>query len=156
MELQEMLSDEKIKEKKEFTAESVQLNKQDLDQEQKVDVNPMQLNTQNLHIHLTYDNDFSCKITGSVFLENSADTVSGAEILIFFGNESRLPVFKTSSDGNGNFVIEDLPPGFYILFARHSEKRLYYKSPYLKVLPGQTVHHSVMFKPEHKFGAPCI
>jgi len=33
--------------------DSIQYNSQDLDQEQKVDVNPVQLNTQNVHVHIS-------------------------------------------------------------------------------------------------------
>ena len=45
--------------------ESIQYNNQDMDQHQRVDVNPSQLNTQNLNIFIRNNNDLSGRITGS-------------------------------------------------------------------------------------------
>lgn len=149
-----VLLDELLEEKKQVTKsnkecvrkDSIQYNEQDMDQEQKVDVNPVQRNTQNLHIHVINDiNNYCGKITGTTYLERSKEIVAGANIFLFFGNESKLPVYKTNSDNNGNFIIEDIPPGYYTLVAEHGAI-LNYHSHYIKVLPGQTVHQSILLK----------
>lgn len=146
MELDTGLLDEKQKERLKVQKETFQYNKQDLDQEQKVDVNPVQLNTQNLHIHMINDNKYSGKITGTTFADNSREIVRNASIVLFFGGESKLPVHKTNSDNNGNFVIEDLPPGYYTIFAEHRGKLLYYRSHFIKVLPGQIINLSILLR----------
>ncbi len=142
--IHDQLSGEDKKEKLNMIGESFQYNKQDLDQEQKVDVNPMQLNTQNLHIHVKYDNNYTGKITGVTCKEKNMETVKNADIYLFFGNESKLPVYKTNSDNNGNFTIDEIPPGYYTISGRYKPERLYYRSHFIKVLPGQSVHHNVL------------
>ncbi len=152
MALQEVL-EEKKKDKSGMIAESVQFNKQDLDQEQKVDVNPIQLNTQNLHIHVKYENNYAGKITGVTCKERNMVTVGNVDIYLFFGNESKLPVYKTSSDQNGNFTIDEIPPGYYTISARYRPERLYYRSHFIKVLPGQSVQHNVLL---NETGQDCF
>jgi hypothetical protein len=126
--------------------DSIQYNSQDLDQEQKVDVNPVQLNTQNLHIFVNNDkNNYSGKITGITYMEENKEIVKNLEILLFFGCDYWLPVYKTNSDQNGNFVIEDIPPGYYSLYAELG-KNLKYRSHYIKVLPGQNVNQLIFLK----------
>lgn len=126
--------------------DSLQYNRQDLDQEQQVDVNPMQLNTQNIHVHVKYDREkFTGKITGTTYLEFDKDILSNADLYLYFGNDCGMPVYKTSSDNNGNFVIDDLPPGYYVIHASHSEKYRY-RSHFIKVLPGNNVHQLIYLK----------
>lgn len=151
MELQDELLEEKKKPKKNISKkkmdldkESVQFNAQDLDQEQKVDVNPVQLNTQNFSVFLSSEN-YSGKITGTAYLEKDKEIASNVSILLFFGHERRLPVYKTSSDNNGNFIIEDIPSGYYTLVAKLGEN-LKYQSHYIKVLPCQNVYQSILLK----------
>lgn len=150
MVLQDELLEEKKKvvkkNKKAIRKDSIQYNEQDMDQEQKVDVNPVQLNTQNLHIHLINDiNNYCGKITGTTYLEKGRETVANANILLFFGSESKLPVYKTNSDSNGNFIIEGIPPGYYTIFAERGSV-ISCRSHYIKVLPGQTAHQSMLLK----------
>lgn len=146
--------DELLDEKKRVTKrnrkspcnDSIQYNKQELDQEQKVYVNPVQLNTQNLHIHVVSDiNNYCGKITGATYREKNKEIVANATVLLFFGNESKLPVYKTNSDNNGNFVIEGIPPGYYTLFAEN-EANLNCRLHCIKILPGQTVHQLMHLK----------
>lgn len=125
--------------------DSLQFNSQDLDQEQKVDVNPVQLNTQNLHIYVSNDiKNYYGKITGTTYQKEDKEIVKNAGIILFFGNENLLPVYKTNSDQNGNFIIEDIPPGFYTLSAERNGK-IKYRSAYIKVLPGQNVNKLIFF-----------
>lgn len=148
MESQEELLPDKVKEKKTINLEkdSLQYNSQDLDQEQRVDVNPFQLNTQNLHIHISNDrSDYSGKITGTTYLENTRGLLKNVEISLFFGAENRNPVYKTNSDNNGNFMIEDIPPGYYTIYAKYGDM-FWYQSPYIKVLPYQVAHESILLK----------
>ncbi|MBC8061583.1 MAG: carboxypeptidase regulatory-like domain-containing protein [Clostridiaceae bacterium] len=150
MELQDQLLEEKKipqkriakKNKINLETDSIQYNAQDLEQEQKVDVNPVQLNTQNL---VFVGNDYSGKITGTTYLEKNKEIVSKVDILLFFGHEIKLPVYKTNSDNNGNFIIEDIPSGYYTLVAKLGEN-LKYQSHHIKVLPCQNVHQSILLK----------
>lgn len=148
MELQNELLEEKTeikkRNKKGILNKIFQYNEQDMDQEQKVYVNPAQVNSQNLHIHIISDLDKYCgKITGTTYYEKSKEIVPNAKIQLFFGCESKLPVYTTSSDENGNFTIEEIPPGYYTILAEHGES-LFYRSHFIKVLPGQTVHQSIL------------
>jgi len=150
MELQDELLEKKVKKdtkgkKKILGKDSIQFNSQDLDQEQKVDMNPVQLNTQNIHIFVSNDkNNYSSKITGITYMERSKNIAANAKICLFFGNECRLPIYETNSDINGNFVIEDIPPGYYTLLAELGD--LEYRSHYIKVLPCQNIHESILLK----------
>ncbi|NLW01770.1 MAG: carboxypeptidase regulatory-like domain-containing protein [Clostridiaceae bacterium] len=125
--------------------ESIQYNNQDMDQHQRVDVNPSQLNTQNLNIFIRNNNDLSGRITGVTCLEGSTERVANAEILLYFGSECKSPVHKTSSDANGNFRIEDLPPGFYTICSKY-DGEYWYRSCHIKVLPGQKVFESIRLR----------
>jgi hypothetical protein len=150
MELQDELLEEKKKAEKKpakkklnFEKDSIQFNAQDLEQKQKVDMNPLQLNTQNLHLFVCNDrNNYSAKITGTTILEKNKETVTNVAILLFFGHECKLPVYKTNSDKNGNFIIEDIPPGYYTLIAEYGDY-LKYKSHYIKVFSGQNIYHTI-------------
>ncbi|HOQ76239.1 MAG TPA: carboxypeptidase-like regulatory domain-containing protein [Thermoclostridium sp.] len=125
--------------------ESIQYNNQDMDQHQRVDVNPSQLNTQNLKIYIRNNNDLSGIITGVACLEGSTERVANVEILLYFGPECKSPVHKTCSDANGNFRIDDLPPGFYTICAKY-DGDYWYKSYHIKVLPGQKVFESIRLR----------
>ena len=151
MELQDELLEEKKKPKKvieknkvSLEKDSIQYNAQDLDQEQKVDVNPVQLNTQNFNVLLSNYN-FSGRIAGTTYLEKNKEIADKVDILLFFGHELKLPVYKTNSDKNGNFIIEDIPAGYYTLVAKLGDN-LKYQSHYIKVLPCQNVHQSILLK----------
>jgi hypothetical protein len=126
--------------------ENLQYNRQDMDQEQNVDLNPMLTNQQNIHFHLIGDARSYCgKITGTAFSETNRTIAENASVLLFFGSDKDQPVFRTSCDRNGNFVIEDLPPGFYTLVveygAGHSQR-----TPYIKVLPCQITQQNITLK----------
>jgi hypothetical protein len=122
--------------------DSIQYNNQDMDQQQRVDVNPSQTNTQNLNIFIKNNHDLSGKITGVACLEGSTERVANAEILLYFGSECKSPVYKTTSDANGNFKIEDIPPGYYTICSRYGTE-YWYKSYHIKVLPGQKVYETI-------------
>lgn len=128
---------------------SNQHNSQDLDQEQNVDVKPVQLNTQNLHITTGYNiSDYSGQISGVTYLEEDKKVISDVNILLYFGDISKIPVYKTMSDKNGNFVIKDLPPGYYSLVA-YIGKKLEYAIQYIKVLAGQNVYHAIHLREKY-------
>lgn len=122
--------------------EHVQLNSQDLDQEQNVHMDPVQTNSQNVHIVISKDN-YCSVITGNVYIEKNRNVVKDVAILLFFGYECNTPVYKTKSDMNGNFKIEDLPPGFYTIAASYYDYPI--KKAFIKLLPGQTVHQTIIF-----------
>ena len=149
MEKEMLLAKKKYKLKKDIPRienDSLQYNSQDLDQEQRVDVKPLQLNTQNLHITLSNDiTDYSGKITGITYLAKNKEIASNVNIFLFFGNESRHPVCKTDSDKNGKYIFEDLPPGYYSLFARYGDYSKF-ETYSIKVLPCQIVDQSILLK----------
>ncbi|NLM59512.1 MAG: carboxypeptidase regulatory-like domain-containing protein [Clostridium sp.] len=129
-----------------ITKDSFQYNSQDLSQDQRMDVNPIQLNTQNIHINLDKDlYKLAGKITGTTRLKNSLDIVPYVHIFLYFGDDHGIPVHNTTSDKDGNFAINDLPPGFYTLFAQAGNNLKYY-SKYIKLLPGEQAHQSVLLK----------
>lgn len=146
MELMDELDEgkKKVINKGHLEKDNLQYNCQDMDQEQEVDVNPVQFNNQNLHIYICDDKDsYSGKITGTTYLGKNKEIIPDVDIELFFGNESKLPVYKTNSDNNGNFVIEDIPPGYYTLTAASGSK-LKYRSHYIKVFPGKIVNQSIL------------
>lgn len=149
MEVRNKLPEVNEKVKKNITnleKDSIQYNSQDLDQTQEMLVNPVQLNTQNLHIHVSDDKkDYSGKIMGIAYLEENKEIAPNVSISLFFGNESGTPVYKTNSDGNGNFVIEKIPPGYYTLLAELGDE-MKYQLHFIKVLPGQEVELSASLK----------
>ncbi|NLG89185.1 MAG: carboxypeptidase regulatory-like domain-containing protein [Clostridiaceae bacterium] len=123
--------------------ESLQYNSQDMDQEQEVNLNPKQYNKQDVRVFLVNEKaDYSCKITGSVYERKTRSTIKGTEILLFFGYDSSMPVHKTTSDENGNFTIDDLPPGFYSIMAVYGDLRS--KLYYLKILPEQNAFQVIL------------
>jgi hypothetical protein len=125
--------------------DSIQYNCQDMDQEQNVDVNPTQTNNQCIHLTINSDkNNYSSRITGTTYYEGDKEVVPNTKIYLYFGSESAFPVYQTNSDDNGNFAVEDIPPGYYTLTARSGH--LNYSSHYIKVLPGQDVYISVLLK----------
>lgn len=124
--------------------DSIQFNSQDLGQEQNVDLKPIQVNSPNIHIHVNDDKNYSAKITGTTYLERNRYILKNVKIYLYFGYESRFPVYETNSDYNGNYAIEDIPPGYYILIARYDVYE--YRSHYIKVRPCQSIHHSILLK----------
>ncbi len=134
---------EQNKNRKFIDTDSFQYNSQDLDQEQKVDVNPVQLNTQNVNVYVKNEKlDYSGKISGTTILKKNKFSVEYANIYLYFGQKCGLPVYETNSDNNGNFIIDDLPPGYYIIYAQLGNT-LKCQSNYIKVLPGQTIHQTL-------------
>jgi hypothetical protein len=123
--------------------DSLQHNSQDLDQEQVVNVNPVQLNSQGTNVYIINGNEnLYGSISGITYLNENKKILSNVRIDLFFGSEADIPVFKTNSDNNGNFKIDDLPPGYYTIYAEYSQY-MKYNSNYIKVLPGQKVQHSI-------------
>lgn len=123
---------------------SSQENRQDLDQQQQVDVNPSQVNVQK--IDLVVNNkleNYSGKISGVIYINNENTLVEGAEIFIYFGTMGDYPVFKTNSDKNGCYSVEDLPPGFYSIKVVY-ENFLSTKLFNIKVLPGQNCYQPLL------------
>lgn len=134
------------KSKKLMQKDSIQYNKQELEQEQKVDVNPVQLTSQNIHIHINEDlNKYCGTITGTICLENNKKISYNTKVSLFLGNESKLPVHELRPASNGNFVVKDIPPGFYTLLAE-SGANLQYRSKCIKIVPGQTFYISILLK----------
>ena len=129
-------------EKQCFQREHVQFNSQDLAQEQSVQLDPVQLNTQNVQIVIARE-DYTSNITGNTYKGKNKEVAAEAKILLFFGYEGSVPVYRTKSDSNGNFKIEDLPPGFYCIAAQYSEFPV--KKLFIKLLPGQTLHQPIIF-----------
>jgi hypothetical protein len=139
---------EEIKNKSKISMEkdSIQYNSQDLDQEQNCEINPVQLNTQNVHVHVRNDqNSYSSKITGVTFIKSNKEIAANVSIQLFIGHEYRFPVYKTKSDDNGNFIIVDIPPGYYTLYACLGEN-LSWWSYLIKVLSCQNVNQSIVLK----------
>ncbi|MCT4619716.1 MAG: carboxypeptidase regulatory-like domain-containing protein [Marinisporobacter sp.] len=152
MKLKDLNEKEKILKTKEQRIQdqsSTQQNTQDLDQEQHVEANPSQLNFQNVQVnpYPTAD-DFVSKITGITYSEDKKEILSNVNILLYFGTHidfSDYPVGKTQSDESGNFIIEDLPPGYYTLYAYLDEnlKETLYN---IKIMFGQTYFQSVFLR----------
>jgi len=147
METQKVSPDGRSKEEKTIRLEkdSIQYNAQDMEQHQRLDFNPSQSNTQNLNIFIKNNHDLSGKIIGVTCLEGSTERVANAEILLYFGTECKTPVHKTTSDANGNFRIEELPPGYYTICSKY-DGNYWYKSYFIKVLPGQKVFESIRLR----------
>lgn len=125
-----------------YEKEHLQFNSQDLDQEQNVHTDPVQLNTQNVQIVIPRE-DYSSVITGNTYKGKNKDIAADVNIVLFFGYEGNVPVHRTKSDSNGNFRIEELPPGFYCIAAQYSEYPV--KKYFIKLLPGQTLHQTIVF-----------
>ena len=117
--------------------QSLQNNKQDLDQAVELDVKPSQINMQRLEVTINNKiENYSGRIAGSVLRETDGSQVSNAEIYLYFGPITEFPVYRTVSDQNGNFAIEDLPPGFYTIAAVFNDMQCITRN--IKVLPGAT------------------
>ncbi|MDD7794728.1 carboxypeptidase-like regulatory domain-containing protein [Clostridium sp. 'White wine YQ'] len=126
--------------------ESHQKNVQDLDQEQSVVANPLQLNSQNVNLVLSDEKkDYSGKITGMTYLDKYNSIVPDVTILLYFGNDSEYPVYKTKSDKSGKYFIDNIPPGYYTIEA-YIGKEFVYSSHYIKVLPCEKVEHLIFLK----------
>ena len=126
--------------------ETLQYNKQDMDQEQHVDLNPVMSNLQNIHFHAIGDARSYCgRITGTAFSEMNKAIASNATVLLFFGNDKEHPVHRTSCDRFGNFEIEDIPPGYYTVLVEYGVGHGH-RTQYIKVLPCQTVHQNILLK----------
>lgn len=123
---------------------SQQQNTQDLDQEQKVVVRPEQYNSQNVYV-LAEKQMMDTSIHGTAYFEKNREIVSKANILLFFGIESRFPVLKTCTDENGYYEINQLPPGYYSILADFKEM-FKYKSHYIKLLLGERLEHNILLK----------
>jgi hypothetical protein len=120
---------------------SVQENTQDLDQNQQVDVKPSQVNVQRIDVTVnTKLENYAAKITGNIYIND--ELFQNADISLYFGSMSSYPIYRTSSDLNGNFVIENLPPGFYALEASY-RKRYYGKVMNIKLMPGENYECSI-------------
>jgi hypothetical protein len=122
--------------------QSMQHNKQNLDQVQEVDVKPNQFSLQ--HIDVTINNkieNYSGGIAGALYSEGSGELLPNTQILLYFGSGTEFPVFKTASDENGNFIIKDLPPGFYTI--RAYSRYLHCLARNIKVLPGEICNQTL-------------
>jgi len=120
--------------------ESLQYNSQDLDQEQNMDVNPVQNNT----VHVTVnqpERDMSAKITGVTYKGKSKQIMGGTGLLLFFGYDGNTPVARTKSDENGNYGFENLPPGYYCIQVQNEYGEI--RTHYVKLLPGQEVSQAL-------------
>ncbi len=116
---------------------STQENTQDLDQQQQVDVKPSQINLQKIDVTVnTKLENYSGKISGIIYKGNDNVFAANAEIILYFGCISDFPVFKTNSDENGCYSIDELPPGFYTIKVRYNDS-LGATQYNIKVFPGQ-------------------
>lgn len=112
---------------KAYEQASTQLNNQDLDQ--------IQFNSQNLHI--TVNNNATGEIIGMVYCHKSKVLIDNVEILLYFGDLSETPIRKAKTDKTGYFEFNDLPPGYYTLFAKYKECEC--KFQYIKISYNETV-----------------
>ncbi len=125
---------------------SSQRNIQDIDQAQNVNATPVQFNTQNFNVTTEFNvKDYSGKITGVTYVEENNKILSNVSVLLYFGAINEIAVYKTKSDENGNFSIEDLPPGYYsiLAYAGHDLKDA---AQCIKVLAGQSVHQCILLR----------
>lgn len=122
---------------------STQRNIQDIDQEQNVNATPVQFNTQNFNVETKIDaKDYCGKITGVTYMGKNNRIIANVNILLYFGNICEVAVCKTKSDENGNFLIEDLPPGYYSILA-YKGNHLRDIVQFMKVLVGRNVYQSI-------------
>ena len=131
--------------------QSLQTNKQDLDQAVELDVKPSQLNLQ--RIDVTINNkieNYSGRIVGSVLREADGQFVANAVILLYFGSGTDFPVYRTISDENGNFAIDDLPPGIYTIVATYNDMQCISRN--IKVLPGEKCEQSLSLVQRVNYG----
>ena len=129
--------------KKVVNTDSIQYNKQELEQEQKVDVKPLQLTSQNIHIHINDDLTKYCgTISGKINTENKDKIPRNTKVSLFLGNEKSTSLIELRPNSNGEFVINDIPPGFYTLLIESEQYRS--KSIRIKILPGQTFNKLIL------------
>jgi hypothetical protein len=131
--------------------QSLQSNKQDLDQAVELDVKPSQLNLQ--RIDVTINNkieNYLGRIIGSVLRETDGEQVANAVILLYFGSRTAFPVYRTASDENGNFAIDNLPPGFYTIVATFNDMQCMARN--IKVLPGEICEQSLSLVQRVNYG----
>lgn len=122
---------------------STQENKQELEQQQQVDVKPAQLCFQKIDFTVnTQLENYAGKITGVIYRNKNNVFAANAEIFLYFGCINDFPVCKTSSDENGNYCIVDLPPGFYVIKVI-SNNYLWAILYNIKVLPGQNSNQTI-------------
>ena len=137
------MNDEDANNKKLQEQRSTQENKQDLEQQQQVDVKPAQLNFQKIDftINTKLDN-YSGEITGIIYKNKNNIFAEKADIYLYFGCINDFPVCKTNSDENGKYSIVDLPPGFYTIKVIYSST-LWSVAYNIKVLPGQNSNYNI-------------
>ncbi|PAB58700.1 peptidase associated/transthyretin-like domain-containing protein [Anaeromicrobium sediminis] len=140
---------EKDNTEKTLDQSSIQKSMHDLGQDQHLETHPSQFNFQN--VQLTMDNNmdnFAGKIAGVIYSKSNREITPNAIVLLYFGSyddSKTYPVCQTKSDDNGNFVIENLPPGYYTLYAylgRYFKEKIYN----IKIMPGQNHHQSILLK----------
>ncbi len=128
--------------KKVMHSDSIQYNKQELEQEQKVDVNPLQLTSQNIHIHISDDlNKYCGTISEKINTENNDKIPRNTKVSLYLGNEKHTSLLELRPNSDGEFVIKDIPPGFYTLLIESWQHRS--KAIRIKILPGQTFNKSI-------------
>lgn len=130
--------------------QSLQHNRQDMDQTQEVDVKPSQVNVQT--IDLTINNkleNYSGRITGSILREANGQIVPEANIYLFFGSVTDFPVCRIKSDADGNYCLEDLPPGFYTILVRAGDLQGLARN--VKILPGATCDQCIALMPRSSY-----
>ncbi|WP_341877526.1 hypothetical protein [Defluviitalea saccharophila] len=121
---------------------NTQENLQDMDQNQNVDVKPAQF------VSVTVNNqieNYTGKITGYVHKDTSEEHPYSIQIALYFANHRKYPIYQKVLDKNMDFVMEELPPGFYMIELSSKDKVLK-RIPNIKVLPNQTVHQSIILE----------
>jgi hypothetical protein len=120
--------------------ESLQYNSQDLDQEQNMDLNPVQNNTVHVSVN-PQERDLSGKIKGVTYKGRNKQIIGGVGLQLFFGYDGNTPVARAKSDENGNYSFENLPPGYYCIRAinEYGDIRIHY----IKLLPGQEANQTL-------------
>ena len=130
---------------------STQENKQDLDQQQQVDVKPSQINFQKIDLTInTKLENYSGKITGVIYKTKEDAFAAKADIFLYFGGICDYPVYKTNSDENGCYSIDELPPGFYTIKVIYNDS-LRTTAYNIKVLPGQTSNQPLYLKETSRY-----
>ena len=119
----------------------MQYNSQDLDQKQIVDIKPVQLNAHNIYV--SGDHELP-RIAGTTVTERGRDILPHVQLYLYFGHRCKEPVQGATSDGNGNYHFDGIPPGYYTLYARRGS--LNYQSHLIKIMAGQSVQHTAMLK----------
>ena len=119
---------------------NTQENRQDMDQNQQVDVKPTQF------VSIVVNNqmeNYTGKITGYLHIEKDDPPYCSIKVTLYFANHRKYPVYHMILDKNFNFAFEDLPPGFYMIEVFH-EDHLLKRVPNIKVMPSQTIQQSIL------------